>query len=501
VPKYGAHLVGTGICGDVVCSTEAIVHFPPFPYVIASSGKFHSSGGLLVAGVQKLEDGLIKSGSIDEKKLLPGSLAANSADAVEAIVLGPDTKITGNVQSPGKIKLDPNGGSVVLGEIRSNAAPVVIPTIDIASYDPELKNSGSLQTLPAKLENQKLEGFCRRKGDLEISGDISLDGAILYVDGNLKVKGGIKGKGAIFVTGTTTVEHGAVVDTDNMAALLSKGDVSLGGYGKGSSAFQGVVYTEGNFTADNITLLGSFLTNAKGGKTDIGVSPDAGGSRTADKGKMAINNASLVEVPQYTKITFPVKAPAPAPKPTATPAPPPAPSFSSAIFQSSGQGTDTRLLSPWGPVQYFVSIWPVLNIESVKDTSTNPPTYRPEWVTRSNSIMIAFGRTNPWSNTPLPYDAAMAKFAHDWNYGFCYAAVQQDVEIAYARIKADVAAYDAQYQQYMLSLQQKPAETPTDSGPGTSVTDGLVNFSFDINKFLSLKDRMRVLLWRERKSQ
>lgn len=286
VPRNSVHLTGTGQCNGITRRIEAVVYFPPFPYVIASTGKFESSGALIVAGVSSLMD---YTPGMPENELLPGSIVSNNPDKDAISLLGEGT-ITGNVQSSGGVVLNPQGGMEILGEIKCNADPAAIQKIHLADYDPV--NKKGLQTMPRYLDSPSLEGFCRREGDLVVAGNLQLKEALLYVNGNLEVGDGMTGRGAVIVTGTTKIGKGADLTSDNLVALLSGSDVSLGGAGSvDSSSFNGIVYTEGNFTAEQVTLLGSFIS--------------AGDKSTT----ISMNNVNLIQVPMtsvdiFTHTTF-----------------------------------------------------------------------------------------------------------------------------------------------------------------------------------------------------
>ena len=293
VPMNSIHIIGTGVSNGVTRHVEAIVHVPPFPYSIAANGKFSSSGKLLVASALKPQD--VTGGPIDPGKLLPGNLVANSTDP-KAVKISGEGTITGDLKTAGDIELnkDSNSKIEVLGEISRYCTPVKIPRFDISKYDPE-QNADykcGLQTLPSYLSNPSLEGFCRVNGNLDVSGDLNLNGALIYVDGNINISGGLKGKGALVCSGKTNVAKGSSLASDNLVALLSKGDVKLGGSGNmDSSSFQGIIYTEGNFKADQITLCGAFISGGTGTSADVS-------SNTT----MEVSNAKLINVSDYAAV-------------------------------------------------------------------------------------------------------------------------------------------------------------------------------------------------------
>jgi len=480
VPRFAVHLIGTGISNGVVRRVEAVIHVPPFPYAIASSGKFESGSGLFVAAVKEPKDAMNGASAIPPDKLVPSHLGANSRDD-KAVKLGKGTKITGDVHSSGGVELDPDGGAQIQGKTICHADPIKLPKIDVTSYDPEVQKMEGIQQLPASMDAQKLEGVSKRKGNLTVNGDLTLDGSIVYVEGDLTIHGGVKGKGGLFVTGKTTIERGASLDSSNTAVLISKGDVNLNGKGKDSSAFQGLLYTEGNFKAEQITLLGSFLSNGsgEGATTQVG---------STSNGDISMNNVNLIHVPEYTKINIPVEVVSTVTKITKAP--------SYATFAPSGthNGMDGRLLSPFADTQYFVGIWPNFNIESVKDTSTDPPTYRADWVTPNNSVYISFGTkcwsSGYWGQDGQMYDAGMRKCATDSRFSFCYGVTKIYADALYESTKQAVANYNKKYQEYVISQQTQTTDSNT-----TKTKVGAVDIDF--NKFLNFHDKMRVVLWKE----
>jgi hypothetical protein len=287
VPPYGAHLVGVGTCHGVTKRVEAIVHVPPFPFCIASSGRFSSTGNLLVAALDN--PGAIADldlGNLDLKTLRPGHVGSNNLEKT-SIELSGEGAITGNVKTSGEVSNDPGNPIRILGEIRCHEDPVSIRQLNLGDYDP-LYNGYRVKALNSRDGNATFAGFYRTEEnqDIIINGKVNLNGALLYVSGDLTINEEIYGNGAIVVTGTTTISKGAVVNTDNMVALLSGGDVRIGGHSSSiDSAFQGVVYTGGDFYAKNISVCGAFLAN----------------SEDTTKGNVYLANAQALWVPDYAE--------------------------------------------------------------------------------------------------------------------------------------------------------------------------------------------------------
>ncbi len=285
VPGSAAHLVARAVYRGVERKVEAVVAVPAYPYVLATAGPFRSDGGLTVGS---LTDPGELAGELDLKRLQKGRLASNSRSA-EAFRLGPGTHIVGDVTAVGSVRLDPLGK--VDGQVTNNAEAVAIPRIPLDGYDPELSGKPGVQSLAeATTGSLSLEGYCKRSGSLHVKGPLRLKGAVLYVAGDLVVDGGIQGKGCLVVEGSTTLGGGSQLASDNVAALLSRGDVTLKG---GGSFFQGLVYTEGNLTAQDVTLLGTLIANSPEGSQ---VEP-----------AVTLCNSTVVSSPSTAKVVVPLQ--------------------------------------------------------------------------------------------------------------------------------------------------------------------------------------------------
>lgn len=274
VPPEAVHLVGVGTCNGVERRIEAVVHVPRFPYGVASSGPIVSNGGLLVAEVA--DASVLDAGyPIPNDELLPGNIATNSTVGSLAVDfdtgLGP-IDITGDLQSASGATLTDAGGKtlsdIVGGETRLGASQVQLPDVDIVSYAPDPTNpdvtmlSNSTETTPITVS-----GLTRRDGNLTIFNQLDLDGGVLYVDGDLTITQGVKGKGAIIATGKIEITGNSSASSDNRAALLAGGNIKLVGSSKDAARIEGLVYTEGDLLAQDITLSGVAVANKPTGST------------------------------------------------------------------------------------------------------------------------------------------------------------------------------------------------------------------------------------------
>lgn len=283
VPVASAHIVGVGRCRGVTRRVEAVLRIPPFPYAVASSVPIVSIGGLYIAGVQSPDDMLDVASGADRDKAVPADLVSNALDA-EAVVLGDDTVVTGDAQASGGITVDPGGGTQILGELRPFAEPAGLPRMTPDDLDPAVTGRPYVN-LTSVGANPVFEGTVRHEGDMSVDGTMTLDGALVYVDGNLFVSGGVAGDGALVVVGETEIHGNSNLSSEDLVALLSKGDIRLEGTGNTHSFFQGLVYTEGSFFADQVTMLGTLIAN-----------PDA-----TDK-QVTLKDSQVVYAPELTEV-------------------------------------------------------------------------------------------------------------------------------------------------------------------------------------------------------
>lgn len=276
VPKNSLHLVGSGFSNGTQRTVEAFFHVPKFPFVVATDGKFQTEGEMLIASVEQVDE-LLKDGP-DEDALRPGHIVANSTES-DALQLGSQTKVTGDAKAAGGVSL--MSGAEVLGEVKPNAGLSKIPHYSVNDFDPQTTGKLGIQYLNSSVVNKPTyEGWVRRQGDLLVNNGLNLDSGVLYVDGDLVVTGGVQGTGAILVTGDTHISGRSSLSTDNVAALVSEGDVEIQGSGKGSSLFRGLIYTNKGLRAENVTVVGTLIVAGKDGEltlkdSNVVYSPDS----------------------------------------------------------------------------------------------------------------------------------------------------------------------------------------------------------------------------------
>lgn len=262
VPGGRAHLVAVGQCRNARRVVEAIIHIPNFTCSVASNGQVRLENSL-IGSLKRPQD--LSLLATQPELLGPGDLATNDSGN-GAVTLDRNSRVTGNVQSCGTVSV--LGGSRVEGEVRSPWSRTDLPSFDISDYDPAETDALNYQELPSGIVGgQDLVGLVRADGNLRVTGNVKLDNALVYVDGNLIVDGGLSGVGAIMVTGDTTVRGGVNLTSDDSIALLSDGNVTLAGDQPNRYEFHGLIYTRGNFLAENFTVVGSFIANGRDSDT------------------------------------------------------------------------------------------------------------------------------------------------------------------------------------------------------------------------------------------
>lgn len=263
VPSSTVHLLAVGRSGGTERRIEAVLRLPPFPWAIASGGEIVTRNGVLVAALP--EDSNWPP-TTDIADLLPADLVANGTDS-SAIVLGDDSTVLGDVETPGQVVLGPNKVEV-RGEIRTGSSPVELPTLHPSEYDPQL--TGVAHFNISEGDASEIAGTARASGDLAFSQTLKLSNANLFVDGNLTLQKGVEGTGVLVATGDITVHSGARLEGLTELAVISGGRVKLSGTGVERSVVRGFFYAEGGLEAAEITLVGSLLT----GSASTGVNLD-----------------------------------------------------------------------------------------------------------------------------------------------------------------------------------------------------------------------------------
>ncbi len=294
LPDQTIHLLGVGEAAGVRRTVEVVLHIPSFPVAMACDGPVTVKNSLISSFTTDDEDDGGRpwtpgSGfDLSEEDLGPGHLISNS-ELSEACVLDPRTRVTGDVQAFGGVRVN---GARIEGEVRSpwsQKAP--LPRFDLERFDPKINENTHYESLTAPGAHLSLIGNVRHQGDLIVSGSIELDNAFLYVDGDLVVRGPLRGVGAVAVLGKVSFEGAVNLESNEQVAVLSGGGISLSGDHPDRSLFQGLLYTKGPFEASKVTVLGGFMV-------------DDGASTVIEDCNILYSNVNIN--PRYRKMVYAV---------------------------------------------------------------------------------------------------------------------------------------------------------------------------------------------------
>ncbi len=262
VPSGTVHLFALGKSDDTVRRIEAVLRVPPFPWAIASGGRIETKNGVVVGS---LPEGASLPVALED--LRPADLLANGTQS-NAIFLGSQSTILGDVETPGQVVLGPSPVDI-RGEIRNGSSPVKLPELHPASYDPQTTGLSHFD-LNSGQDVDQLTGSARASGNLTFPQPLTLENAQLYVDGNLTLQAGVRGTGILVATGDITIRGGAQIEGATELAVVAGGRVRLSGSGQNTSVIRGLFYAELGLEAAELTLVGSLLT----GQASTGVDLD-----------------------------------------------------------------------------------------------------------------------------------------------------------------------------------------------------------------------------------
>ena len=258
------HLVAVAECQGTFLRKRVRLSIPPFPFVLASSGSFQTSGSLLLGA---LKPGLDVRGNWNEDDLSPAQVVANGVSS-DALLLRGDALIVGNATTPGSVQQDPSVRFLRGGAAVGGAKAEKLPVVELSRYDPASR--AGVQTLPeASYPTLKaVEGLSRRSGSVTFAHGLRLHGlrlnGLLYVDGDVVIEsGGLTGSGALVCTGKVTIRGASDFVADSRCAVVAGGDVSVTGTGSESSYYQGLLYSAGSggISVEGVTLLGAAVAS------------------------------------------------------------------------------------------------------------------------------------------------------------------------------------------------------------------------------------------------
>ena len=455
LPAQSVQLLAQGQSGGRMRVLEVILNQPPFQWAIASTGQIHSTGGLQVMGVKDfsmLQNGLAH---LPPEQILPGHLVSDHSSA-EALVLDSSsaspTLITGDAQARGGISVGPS--TTVRGKVKQHAESARLPELVVENYDPA--GMQGLQELgQANLGSQlSVSGVTRREGNLTVQqGGLALDEGYLYVHGNLEIFGGLSGKGAIFATGNVTVHGVSQFATENLQAIVAKGDLNLYGSGAEASSFQGLLMAGGGqLKARQVTLVGSFL----------GTSREGAGS------SVELDQVQLVSSPQAIHLDFPNLM---MERPT-----------SSEVLVAEGSGVTRN------------RVWPVL------DPHLDVTRFYDPVADRLDPSLVTAESLKPWYLCEDGYlNRDLGQVAgHLRHYTLDNSNQPRMVTVEGVEGNPDIAALNEQQAGERLRAGYQSALRRADVLYQQARQNGLPRgqFSLDPNAFIQSSDKMRRLLWR-----
>ncbi|HEY3997649.1 MAG TPA: hypothetical protein VGO93_02210, partial [Candidatus Xenobia bacterium] len=257
-----AHLMAQGTYRGASTIVECTVAMPQYNYALSTDGALNIvSGNLVVSGVQSL--------AVASATPSP-PVGANVGSNTSISVSGGSTSVSGDVVcKTASVSLgSPTwvGGAVL-------QAPVTLPTVNIASLGTAISGAAGAP-LGATMPAGYLNGDNYAPGGLHVTGDLQLNGGILYAQGPVQIDGSLSGTGAIVAQGPVTVNQGSYLDCVNQLALVSSDSVTLGQQGAGSATsqfFQGLVYSEGLLSTNNVTVVGAMVGANPGHHSGTGV--------------------------------------------------------------------------------------------------------------------------------------------------------------------------------------------------------------------------------------
>lgn len=300
VPDGMLHIISTGYCKGQYRTIECVIEKPPFPFGLATSGPINSVDPIRVLGTTSQAS--YEDGETDR----PGHILCNSPEGVvigagdgEGEGDGDETKgtfISGFVKSVGPVSIAQP--ATVRGGIRSHAEATTLTDIKIEDFnldnpiDDGKVPEGVITLVDNEYDKDQVLDVMYKYlggGTLKYNGKIELQQAMLWVDGNLEIAGPVTGEGLIVATGYVKIFKGADLNGTDKMALIAGGDVTLGQEGGLAAAnhFSGLVYTEGDLDAKNITVVGNAVAN----------SPDPA------KGRATLENVILVSNEQTGDMT------------------------------------------------------------------------------------------------------------------------------------------------------------------------------------------------------
>ena len=260
VPARTVHLVARGKVGHTEKWMECYYYKPPFPDGLAATGPIEANA-LYLAGVRNAQQYIPPPGQTAPDQILPANLFSNSEEVL-ASDIGPDCLIKGSAGAVGGVSVDPT--SVVEGEVLPGSEPRLIPELDVVERIAAIETNAILTASTGGTLTLDQQWFSRCNGNLTVGGDLNLNGSALVVRGDLSVAGAIMGSGIILTEGDIEILDGrSSVSANDQVAVGCTGDFKLRAASPEGNFFQGLMYSEGEFEAKDITVLGATVVNGQ----------------------------------------------------------------------------------------------------------------------------------------------------------------------------------------------------------------------------------------------
>lgn len=265
VPPGMILLRGIGQLGESQASVELLVHRPPFPFAITTTGDLSLEGTAVIGELPPGTDiAQLQPGDPDLfKELLPAHIRANGDINLDGTIV-----VQGDATAGGQVNLA--GNAQVRGDTVTNGGPIAISRVNMNTFDPP---AGSFDDIATNfLNSTTLRGRHRFEdpsgGGLLVDGTLQLRDGVLFVDGDLTVRNGIRGSGAVISTGSVSIQGDTQIVGFDRVAVLAQRRILL--QGASNSQFQGTVYSNGDIIARNLTIAGPLI----GGGSDSDITLD-----------------------------------------------------------------------------------------------------------------------------------------------------------------------------------------------------------------------------------
>lgn len=262
IPGNSCHLVALGQCYSEKIQIETVFIQPPFPTGCACGGPVKLDSVRLwgIPPSAVMQTNASTSGAfLQSVPVIPAHVYSNSL-APDGLTIGPNSSIRGNAACCGGIVQDPS--AVVDGEVLPNSRTNTVPHFDVQGM---YNNIAQYVGQVPYQEGKPVQSYCVVGNGLNIAGDCNLAGGVLAVRGNVSIQGALKGQGFLIATGSITANGNSAFEGSDKIALLAGGDLVLAGQSQTSHTVNGILYSQGNIRAHDLTVIGSLICDAPNG--------------------------------------------------------------------------------------------------------------------------------------------------------------------------------------------------------------------------------------------